>query len=258
MRRSGHLRLPEFRPGNVFWLPRGSSWLNRDKPRPFVLATRCGPDVMGTLVYGSTRDTEAQVGAVRLEISPMGTGLNRNGLVARTSFYPGILFREAYAALPGPGGSLGASLRDLRTALREALGIGRGSCLRADAPPGSRRGRVVELGAATAAHLRTRLAVLLTAPEYSRARNYHAILPILRGDRFTGAAGVLRVDRQGGFAFFPDPVRSILLPIPAVQSVWYPERIARETEHVLDEASLARIDRALCDYFSLPDPPAGG
>lgn len=41
----------------------------------------------------------------------------------------------------------------------------------------------------------------------------------------------------------------------ATHSVWYDDDIARETEHVMDPASLARIDRALCDYFSLPDPP---
>jgi hypothetical protein len=55
----------------------------------------------------------------------------------------------------------------------------------------------------------------------------------------------------------PHVVDAALLPVQVTQSVWYEDDIARETEHVVDEDSLARIDRALCDYFALPDPPGG-
>lgn len=257
MQRNRYLRAPEFRPGHIVRLPAGAGWLNPDKPRPFVLATPCGPEVVGTLIYGSTRDTQARFGAARIQVSPIRTGVNRNGLAARTFFYPGILFRETYEALPENAGFLGRDLPALREVLREALGIGRGSCLRTDAPEGSRRGRIVELNAGTAAHLRTRFAVLLTHPEYSRARNYHLILPIRRGDGFTASKTVLRVGPRDWFALFSRPTHSVLLPIPAVQSVWYADRIARETGYVLDEESLAMIDRALCGFFSLPDLEGG-
>jgi hypothetical protein len=253
MQRNRQLRLPEFRPGHVFWLSRGATWLNRDKPRPFVLATRCGPGVIGTLAYGSSRDTEARSGAARVQVNPAPAGVNRNGLTTRTSFYPGILLRETYGGLPEHAGSLGTYLAGLRAALREALGIGRGSCLRPDAPVGSRRGRIVELEPRTAAHLRSPFAALLTGPEYSRVENYHVILPIQPGDGFAAPETVLRIERQDWFALFPGRMNSILLPIPAVQSVWYGERIIRETEHVLDGETLTRIDRALCRYFSLPE-----
>lgn len=253
MQRHRHFRLSEFRPGHVFWMPRGVSWLNRDKPRPFVLVTRCNPEVTGTLVYGSTRETEAQFGAMRMHVEPVRTGLNRNGLAQRTFFYPGILLREAYSALPENSGSLGTYLAGLRAALREALGIGRGSCLRPDAPAGSRRGRIVELEPGTATQLRTRFAVLLTHPEYSRAENYHVILPLQPGDGFTASPTVLRIERREWFAPLPGRMQSILLPIPIVQSIWFSERISRETEHVLDEDTLALIDGELCRFFSLPE-----
>lgn len=245
-------RLTEFRPGHVFWLRRGASWLNGDKPRPFVLATRCGPGVVGTLAYGSTRETEARFGAARIQVDPARAGLNRNGLAARTFFYPGILYRETYTALHEHVGSLGPYLAGFRVALREALGIGRGSCLQPGAPVGSRRGRIVELKSDTATHLRTRFAALLTGPEYSRVENYHVIVPIQPGDGFTAAETVLRVDRHDWFALFPGAIHSVLLPIPAVQSVWYADRVMRETEYVLGDDTLAEIDRRLCAYFSLP------
>jgi hypothetical protein len=66
------IRLSQFQPGHVFWLARGATWLNTDKPRPFVLATNCGIGTLGTLIYGSTRDTEAHFGApcVHVDLAP--------------------------------------------------------------------------------------------------------------------------------------------------------------------------------------------
>jgi hypothetical protein len=174
--------LDEFRPGHVFWLPPGSTWMNDDKPRPFALATQCGPGVRGTLVYGSTRETEKNAGAACIEVPPRPHGLNRNGLRANTFFYPGVLLRTAYGELPAHAGFLGGYRGELRAALRIALGIGQGSCSSPGAPAGSRRGRIVELTPELARDLRTRFAVLLTEQEYSRTTNYHVILPIYPGD----------------------------------------------------------------------------
>src|SRR5690349_11954075 len=109
-------------------------------PRPFALATPCDPIERGTLVYGSTQDTELKAGAACTHVDPRWQGLNRNGLRARTHFYPGVLLRIKHADLPGAAGRLGRSLDHLRIALRTALGIGQGSCLNPAAPSGSRRG----------------------------------------------------------------------------------------------------------------------
>lgn len=226
--------------------------MNQGKPRPFTLATACDPVTRGTLVYGSTQDTERRAGAACIQIDPRRLGLNRNGLQERTRFYPGILFRTRHAELPGAAGRLGRSLDDLRAALRVALGIGRGSCLSASAPPRSRRGRIVELESRLAADLRTSLAVLLTEPEYSRARNYHVILPLYAGVPNRVDSGVLSISGREWLDAFPRGTESVWIPVQVTQSVWYDDDIERETEHVVDEDTLAEIDRGLCAYFSLP------
>lgn len=251
--------LNDFRPGHVFWLSAGTTWLNLDKQRPFVLATACGTrHEPGTLVYGSTQATERQFGAACLEVDPVRAGLNRNGLSRRTFFYPGALLVTTSAHLPPHAGFLGRSVEQLRSVLRAALGIGQGSCLTAGAPTGSRRGRIVLLQPNLALHVRTSFAVLLTELRYSCHRHHHIILPILPASGTQGAADELVLTSGDWLSVFSKPPQRVLLPVPVVQSVWYDDDVARETEHVMDEESLARIDRALCDYFSLPDPPPVG
>jgi hypothetical protein len=257
MQRRRLLRLPEFRPGHVFWFPRGSTWLNRDKPRPFTLATSCSAGQLGTLIYGTTRRTEAEFGATCFEIDPSREGVNRNGLDEKTAFYPGILVRDRYERLPPHAGSVGKSLGELRAALRTALGIGRGSCLSAGAAAGSRRGRIVRLEERLAHTMRTPFAVLLTETGYSRARRYHLILPLVQDDGSTPVADVLRLVSREWMSVFPGSTASALLPIPVVHSVWYGYDIVEETEYVVDEESLREIDARLCEFFSLPPAVLG-
>jgi hypothetical protein len=227
--------------------------MNLHKPRPFALATLCNPEVRGTLVYGSTQETEQKCGAAFIEVAPRLDGVNRNGLRARTYFLPGALFRTAHDELPAHSGTLGASLPALRRALRTALGIGQGSCLSSGAPRGSRRGRIVELKADLAMHVRTRFGVLLTELGYSRMKNYHLVLPVF--PRMAPAADeqVLSIASPSWLAAFPQPAKVVLFPVRVTQSVWYSDDIARETNYVIDNQTLREIDRRLCDYFSL-DP----
>jgi hypothetical protein len=243
-----------FRPGHLFWMPSGSTWLNRDKPRPFVLATPCGE---GTLIYGSTQQTEKRAGAACVVVAPMLEGLNRNRLRSRTYFYPGTLLAVRHERLPPRSGYLGKSLRELRAALRGALGVGRGSCLGPDAPAGSCRGRVVNLNAAFARRLRAAFAVVLTEPGYSAERNYQIILPIFTTRLREGSSHDLLVSARDWLGFLPVNGDRVVLPIPLTHSVWHDTHIARETEHVLDDDSLAEIDRRLCDYFALPSADGG-
>jgi hypothetical protein len=252
------MRLTEFHPGHLFWMPRGATWLNRDKPRPFVLATRCRTGGRGTLIYGSTRNTEARMGAASVQVGPQPAGVNRNGLRERTHFYPGILVRDRCEVLPSHSGSVGRYLEALRIALYRALGIGKGSCLSPGAPAGSRRGRIVRLKGRLAVAMRTPFAVLLTEAWYSREQHYHAILPLVSGAGESVGPHVLRVEARGWMAVFPQPPRSVFLPISVVHSVWYDRDIAHETDQVLDDATLTEIDQRLCAYFSLPyDAPEG-
>jgi hypothetical protein len=244
-----------FKPGHLFWMPAGATWLNRDKPRPFVLASRSGEAT--TLVYGSTQETEKSAGAACVEVAPVRDGLNRNALRARTWFYPGTLLPVLLQRLPAHSGFLGRSLRELRVALRFALGIGRGSCLDPYAPAGSCRGRLVSLSAALSGGLGTSTAIVLTEPAYSAQRNYQIILPVFTAfnrkiDRFD-----LLISARDDLQRLRGAADRVLLPIPITQSVWHEDDIAGETDYVLDDESLAEIDQRLCDYFALEPPNEG-
>lgn len=243
-----------FRPGHVFWLPPGTTWLNRDKPRPFALTTPSATGALGTLVYGSSQETEKRSGATAVEIAPVLKGLNRNGLSRRTFFYPGTLLPVIHERLPPPSGHLNRSLPELRAAMRIALGIGRGSCLGSNAPAGSCRGRIVVCGPALSRSIQAAHAVVLTGPAYSAERNYQIILPIFTVfAREIDMHDLLVATRKWAGSFWT-VAHQVLLPIPLTQSVWHSEDIARETEYVVDGGTLAEIDRRLCEYFSLPAP----
>ncbi|HYR07063.1 MAG TPA: hypothetical protein VEQ60_04830 [Longimicrobium sp.] len=226
--------------------------MNRDKPRPFVLAATCEDPEAATLVYGSTQRTERLAGAAGIEIDAVRTGLNSNGLYTTTYFYPAILTLIDTGALPSPAGFLGKSLPALRTALRSALGIGRGSCRNTASPPGSRRGRLVVLTPPAARELGSAIALILTDHEYSRETRYHIIVPVVPGPRGEPGRHDVRVSNAEWFAVLKRPVESVLLPATLTLSIWHAQAIARETEYVVDDQTLAELDQRLCDYFSLP------
>ncbi|HEX2076444.1 MAG TPA: hypothetical protein VHG08_02010 [Longimicrobium sp.] len=231
-RRSEGVASTAYRAGHLFWMPAGSTWLNRDKPRPFALATSFSGDALGTLVYGSTQETEKSSGAVFMEVAPALRGLNRNGLTRRTYFYPGMLLPILHERLPAYSGFLGKSLPELRAALRVALGIGRGSCLGPDAPADSCRGRIVAVRSALARDIHATFAVVLTEPGYSAQRNYQIILPVYT--RFARKAGThdLLVSASEWPTIVSAGTDRILLPVPLTQSIWHDDDIARETDGV--------------------------
>jgi hypothetical protein len=247
-----------FRLGQILWLPPGSSWLNRDKARPFALVAAPATLRNATLAYGSTRAAEKSLGAACIQVAPQREGVNRNGLSATTQFYPGILLRKEISDLPPPAGTLGRSTESLKTCLRRALGIDQGSCLNPDAPHGSRRGRIVELRTALSRDVRARFAVLLTEAEYSRRKNYQIILPMIPGDGKAAGESVLRISERDWMSVYRSRPASVLMPISAVQSAWYGVAVFRETSSVMDEPALTEIDRRLCEFFALAPPGAPG
>lgn len=244
-----------FRQGQVYWMPPRATWLNRDKWRPFTLAARARGYT--TLVYGSTQLTERHAGAACLEVPPRLSGVSRNGLRVITRFYPAILALLDGSTLPPVSGFLGNSLDALRAALRSALGIGQRSCYDPDAPAGSCRGRIVVLNTGLSRHLNTAVAVVLTEHGYSAERRYQVILPIVPAPDPRDQEHNLVVRSGSWFAAFRKPVHTVLLPIPAIFSIWHSTGIMKETAHVLDDDTLAEIDRALCSFFSLPEPGMG-
>jgi hypothetical protein len=184
----------------------------------------------------------------------MPSGLRSNGLVEKTFFYPAILLRTEYAALPPHAGILGnTATAELRSALRTALGIGTGSCDTPGAPAGSRRGRIVTLVREFAQAVRSPLAVVLTQHRYSREQNYHVLLPLIRGDGKVAGETIVTLHERPWFAAFREPTTRVYVPIQVVQSAWYRDDVVAETRYVLDDASLRVIDSALCRYFGLDD-----
>jgi len=249
--RGGRSKLEAFRAGYVFLLPKGATWLNRDKPRPFALATDSSPTQLGVFVYGSTRRTELLSAAACVEVMPLSSGVNANRLHAPTFFYPGLMLQIEYPFVPPHLGVLGTKLREFRAALAYALGLGTGTCAHPSAPTGSRRGRIIVLQPAAAARLQTRFAVVLTEHAYSCEKRYQLVVPILRGDGLLTEASILRVPRQHWFGIFPEPTSTALLAPPVIQSVWHLDDIAAETPFVIDAATLDALEERLCAMFGI-------
>lgn len=101
--------------------------------------------------------------------------------------------------------------------------------------------------------LKTPFAVILTEHGYSRERNYHLVVPIIRGDGFVAEAGVLRVEGREWLRIFSEPPESVLLPVQVIQSAWYEYDFVAETPFVVDEDTLERIDKFLVTLFGLTD-----
>lgn len=252
--RSGRQPPAALRRGDVFTLPEGATWLNRDKPRPYVLITDCEPPADGFLAYGSTRETERAAGAAFVLVAPRPVGINANGLRATTFFYPGMMLPIDQDLLPNRIGTLGAARPELRRALRQALGIGTGTCMDSAAPAGSRRGRIVVLDPDLASVVQTAFAVILTEHRYSREARYQVIVPIMGGDDVHEESLVLRVARRSWFGIFSMPISSAWFAVPVIQSVWHRTDIAAETAFVIDDDALTALEALLCTVFDL-DPP---
>jgi hypothetical protein len=244
-------KLASFRAGHIFLMPAAATWLNRDKPRPFALAGACSISQPGILTYGSTRITEMSMGAACIEVPPLPSGVNANGLMARTMFYPGVLFQVVYERLPSHLGSLGKLIPEFKDTIRRALGIGSGSCLHPEAPSGSRRGQIVRLQDESAIDFRTRFAVVLTEHVYSREKHYDVLIPIYHADRLPASAHGLPVEGREWLRIFAQPSPRGLVAVHLIQSVWYGTDIAAETQYVIDDATLEIIEAELCMLFDL-------
>jgi hypothetical protein len=247
-------KLSSFRAGHVFFLPRGATWLNHDKPRPFVLATTSSLMELGIFVYGSTRRTEMASAAACVEVKPAPFGVNANGLRAPTFFYPGLMLHLEYYRLPAHVGGLGARLPAFRAAVEQALGLGTGTCDHPAAPRGSLRGRIVILHPDVAAEVLTPFAALLTEHVYSREKRYQLMVPLVRGDEVVALPGVPRVHDKPWFATFNRRTTSVLLAASMIQSVWHGDAIVGETGWVIDSASLSVLEDDLRVLFGISTP----
>jgi hypothetical protein len=81
---------------------------------------------------------------------------------------------------------------------------------------------------------------------------------MLPGDGKAAGENVLRISEGEWMSVFGSRPASVLMPIPAVQSAWYPVAILRETKDVLDDPALSEVDRWLCEFFALERPGTAG
>ncbi|HEX2209758.1 MAG TPA: hypothetical protein VHG93_18905 [Longimicrobium sp.] len=120
------------------------------------------------------------------------------------------------------------------------------------------RGRLVILHPAPAEDIGATVGIVLTEPRYSAARNYQIIPPVFTSYGPQIADHDLLVSGRGWLDVFPAAVDQVLPAVPTTHSVWHHDDIPRETEYVVDDDTLAEIDRRLCDCFSLPPGDADG
>jgi hypothetical protein len=203
--------------------------------------------------YGSTQPTETALTAVPLTLTWTRASTRR---LERSSFYPARLRtplpREAGRRV---GQSEGAEAR-IRSAFRQALGIGTGPGRRT-APDEPERGRVVRLTGEAESHLDgSRFAVLVTPDEYARVRRYQQPVPIYDSAEVEPQEGEIESD-AAWVQSLPGTMATAILAVPGLftgseqQRPFNPGQIAGLTAVTVDADTLRRIDEALVANFDL-------
>lgn len=203
--------------------------------------------------YGSTQPTEARLDAVPLSLAWTRASTRRP---ERSTFYPARL-RTPVSGDTGTrvGQTAGAAAR-VRSAFREALGIGEAPGRRT-APDQPERGRVVRLTQAVESDLDgARFAVLVTPDTYARVRRYQQIIPIYDSAEVEPQTGEIESDAAWVHAL-PGTMEMAILAVPGLftgsehRRPFTPGQIAALTAMTVDADTLRRIDEALVAHFGL-------
>ncbi len=203
--------------------------------------------------YGSTQPTESALGAAPLTLAWTRASTRR---LERSDFYPARLRTPASdEAGSRVGQSAGAEER-IRSAFRNALGIGSGPGRRT-APDEPERGRVVRL-TDEVEHLLdgARFAVLATLDEYARVRRYQQLIPIYDSAEVEPQDGEIVSDAEWVRAL-PGTMGTAILAVPGLftgsehRRPFNPGQIAGLTTVTVDTDTLQRIDEALVDTLDL-------
>ena len=203
--------------------------------------------------YGSTQPTEADLAAVPL---PLAWTRASTRSLERSRFYPARL-RTPVSEDTGThaGHAAGAAAR-IRSAFRDALGIGAGPGKRA-APDVPERGRVVRLTPATEYDLDgARFAVLVTPDAYARVRRYQHLIPVYDSAEVEPQDGEIESDATW-VRELPGTMTTAILAVPGLftgserRRPFNPGQIAGLTAVTVDAETLGRIDEALIANFDL-------
>jgi hypothetical protein len=269
-----HFHPGQTRPaGYVFSIPAEARHLRDNKPsRPFLLLTRCTDEDVATMALMSTKRTEAEYGATLFEF----TGeRDKQALPGQERSYVNLS-----SLLLAPGDLLCTSERNLarylpavRTALSHALGINRGS---ADGTPvRSIRGHIVRLTLPMAQKFEFEHGVVVTCPEYSAARRFQVIVPIVDVTWFLADGETLADFRREDSDVIPPPGAVWIPQLPsewglpvidtsrlltfserwaesARRDTWLEEQIQEVYPVPVDSLTLSQIEAALTTRLGLP------
>lgn len=240
-----------YRPGEVWYLPPDAREGGDPKARRHVLLTPCEEhDDVGVFAYASRVGTEAAFGGASFFFNPFARRALHAGFDAPTYVMPCRLVAAVSEDLIRKTGRIVDEMREIRRALHRALGIGTGT-RRGGSAAGSLRGCLVKLAPGVAGEVGAHTALLITEPSYSLERRYQLVLPLFDPDEYETDDGDVVVAEKPWIAAVEEGMRRVLVAIPLVQTAFHPTEVAHLVPAVVDDATIAAVDRALLAFFGL-------
>jgi hypothetical protein len=238
-------------PGEVWFLPPEARAEGDFKWRRHVLLTPCGEQGdIGIFAYASTAAIESAFGGASVLIDPYANAYRHTGFSAPTYVMPCRLVPAASEDMQRMAGRIIDEMPAIRSELRRALGLGTGTRAGGSAS-GSLRGCVVELGDSLAAESGFRLGVLVSEGGYSLAHRYQLLIPLLDATEYdTQPDDVVAIGKAWAGEIRPGLVTAILA-VRLIQTAFHPLEIARVLPVVVDDTTIAEVDRALIRVFGL-------
>lgn len=241
-------------PGEVHWLPPEAIGGGDPKERRQVLLSACPPDTETvTFAFGSTKGTEASLGATHLVLNPFATNYRGTGFDEPTYIYLSRLFSTHVDELGQPVGQIVYELPSLLRLMGIALGLGTGTAIHGRAA-GSLRGRVVQFSRELRESVGANYGIVVTEPRYSVRRRYQTIIPIVNGAEYGSTLYDIAVAASGAPWLAALELETAVLTVPDVFSAFHASRIANVLPTAVDEATMNALDEALRVHFGLwPD-----
>ena len=250
--------------GHIFYVPVSDRPGDDHDDRKHFLLTDCGSGRLATLAAMTTKPGEVNFGANVYEIKNPNAVLKAGQVGSFVAPYQ-LIFRNGHL-LDRSVDAEPSHLPGVLDAVRDALGIGTG-LPRPGYHPKSLRGRLVRLTDEAKDIVFFRYAFILTRHEYSSARRWQLLLPVLHAPSLPVDAWTLEpVDISSWRGGLPKDWGRVLLMTERIVSLSQGEPRAKgreadlpnEIEFVLseriDEGSLAQVEAALVTRLGLPAP----
>ena len=250
--------------GDVQLLPPEPDPGGDTKDRPHVLLTHARtPSETLTFAYATTQQTDAAPVPLRPGAAPPAPAPHvvvdpqRPG-TATTSFRHRsyVLLNRLFSVGPeGQGPRIGRVVDELtamRAGLPGALGIGTGGGP-VGAPPGSKRGLVVEFHRHVTDLNGARLGVVVMDPAFSARARIVTVVPLYDAAVFEPLAGEVTFAVAGGDEWLRAlGMAHAFAAVGDIFGAWWQTRVSRPLPAYLPDDAMRRVDVALCAHFDLP------